>query len=132
MSQADIQRFVSDLKENQALLDEVKSGAIGLEAVVELAQARGYDITVDEAKAYIRDQANQELSDEQLDMVAGGKGHHHHHSVKVKVEVVVVAVEAAAAVTTVAEAAEVASTAVEAAEVATTVGAAAEVVVVAT
>jgi len=124
MSQADIQRFVSDLKENQALLDELKSGAVGLGAVVELAQSKGYDITVDEAKAYIRDQANQELSDEQLDMVAGGKGH--HHSVSTKVE----AVEAVVAVTTVAEAAEVATTAVEAAEVGTTVGVAAEAVAV--
>jgi len=76
MSQADIQRFVSDLKDNQVLLDEVKSGAVGLASLVELAQARGYDISVDEAKAYIRGQASQELSDEQLDAVAGGKGHH--------------------------------------------------------
>ena len=73
MSQADIQRFVSDLKDNQALLDEVKSGALGLAAVVDMARAKGYDITVDEAKAYIREQANQDLSDEQLDAVAGGK-----------------------------------------------------------
>jgi len=80
MSQADIQRFVSDLKANQGLLDEVKSGAVGLASLVELAQARGYDFTADEARAYIRGQASQELSDEQLDAVAGGKGHQHHSS----------------------------------------------------
>ena len=74
MSQADIQRFVSDLKGNPELLEGVKSGTVGLGAVVELAQAKGYDITVDEAKAYIRDQAKQDLSDDQLDAVAGGKG----------------------------------------------------------
>ena len=125
MSQADIERFVSDLKENQVLLDEVKSGAIGLAAVVDLAQAKGYDITVDEAKAYIREQAKQELSDEQLDAVAGGKGHHH------SVATAVAAVQTVGAVTSVAEAAEVATTAVEIAEVGTTVGAAAEVVAVA-
>ena len=123
MSQKDIQRFVSDLRENQSLLDEVKSGAVGLAAVVDLARAKGYDITVDEAKAYIRDQARQELSDDQLDAIAGGKGHH-HHSVKVTVE----AVEAVAVVTTAVEAAEAATTAAAGAEVA---AAAVAVVVVA-
>jgi len=109
MSQSDIQRFVSDLKGNQALLDEVKSGGVGLAAVVELAQARGYDITVDEAKAYIRDQAGQELSDDQLDAVAGGKSHHHHHhkSVSTYQSVASVTTEAVAAETTVDVAAEV-------------------------
>jgi len=72
MSQADIQRFISDLKEKQGLLGEVKSGAVGLASLVELAQARGYDFTVEEAKAYIRGQASQDLSDEQLDAMAGG------------------------------------------------------------
>ena len=130
MSQADIQRFVNDLKANQALLDEVKSGAVGLAAVVELAQARGYDITVDEAKAYIREQSSQELSDEQLDAVAGGKGHHHHHSVGTKVSVA--AVEAAVAVTTAVQTAEAVTTVAEAADVATTVEVAAEVAIVLT
>jgi len=125
MSQADIQRFVSDLKENQTLLDEVKSGALGLGAVVELAQAKGYDITVDEAKAYIREQANQDLSDEQLDAVAGGKGHHK------SVATSQFAVQTSDVVTSVAEAAEVVTSAVQAAEAATTAAAGAEVAVVA-
>jgi len=123
MSQADIQRFVSDLKDNQGLLNEVKSGAVGLAAVVELAQSKGYDITVDEAKAYIRGQANKELSDEQLDAVAGGKGHHHSMGVKVAVA----AVEAAMAVTSAVQTAEAVTTVAEAADVATTAEAVAEV-----
>jgi len=118
MSQADIQRFVSDLKGNQVLLDEVKSGAVGLGAVVELAQSKGYDITVDEAKAYIREQANQELSDEQLDAVAGGKGHHHHHHKSTQVSTyqtaVTVTTEAVTAETTAEVAAEVEAVAVAA------------------
>jgi len=129
MSQKDIERFVSDLKEKPALLAEVKSGAMGLSAVVELAQAKGYDISVDEAKAYIREQAGQELSDDQLDAVAGGKGHHHHGGGSKAVEAVTTVTTAA---TTAEVAAEVVSLAVEAAEVATTVAAAAEVAVVLT
>ena len=108
MSQADIQRFVSDLKDNQAMLDELKSGVMGLAEVVKLAQAKGYDITVDEAKAYIREQANQELTDDQLDAVAGGKGHHHHHkSVSTYQNVATVTTEATVAETTTSVAAEV-------------------------
>jgi len=106
MSQVDIQRFVSDLKGNQALLDEVKSGAVGLGAVVELAQSKGYDITVEEAKAYIRDQANQELSDEQLDAVAGGKSHHHRSHKQLSTSVAANATSNVAAVTNEAAVAE--------------------------
>ena len=74
MSQADIERFVADLKASPELLDEVKQAAGGLGSVVEFAKGKGYDITLDEAKAYINAQAGSELSDEQLDALAGGKG----------------------------------------------------------
>lgn len=73
MSKADIERFVADLNSDAALLEEVKAAAGSLSKVVDVAKAKGYDITVDEAKAYIEEQAKQELSDEQLDAVAGGK-----------------------------------------------------------
>lgn len=74
MSRADIDRFVENLKSDPALLEQVKTGATGLASVVDLAKSKGYDVTIDEAKAYIDEQAHAELSDDQLDAVAGGKG----------------------------------------------------------
>ena len=80
MSQAEIERFVVDLKDNEELRNEVTATASGIGSVVEVAKENGYDISVDEARDYIRDQASSELSDEQLDQIAGGKGHHHSTS----------------------------------------------------
>ncbi|MBL6934073.1 MAG: Nif11-like leader peptide family RiPP precursor [Alphaproteobacteria bacterium] len=119
MSQADIERFVSDLNSDTGMMDELKSGSTGLASVVEFAGGKGYDISIDEAKAYIQEQAKQELSDDQLDGIAGGKGHHHHATN-------VSSNQTAVNATTVATVAE------EAAEVATTVAVAAEGVIVAT
>lgn len=109
MSQADVERFVADLKANPDLLAEVKEGAGGVASIVEIAKGKGYDITLEEAKAYIQAQAGSELSDEQLDSVAGGKGHHHHHhhhgsSTATQVQTV----QTAETVTTAVEGAEVA------------------------
>ena len=73
MSQAELERFVGDLKADAGLRTEVSDKAAGIGSMVELAQAKGYDISADEANAYIRAQAGSELSDEQLDAVAGAK-----------------------------------------------------------
>lgn len=100
MSQADIEKFVSDLKSNPDLLDQVRQGAGGLQSVVDLAKSKGYDVNLDEAKAYIHDQAGQTLSDDQLDAVAGGKGHHHSTSVASIQSVVTTTTEATTAETT--------------------------------
>lgn len=74
MSQADVERFVGDLKSDSSLLEGLKSEATGIASVVNFAKSKGYDISVDEAKAYISEQSKQELSDDQLDAIAGGKG----------------------------------------------------------
>jgi predicted ribosomally synthesized peptide with nif11-like leader len=110
MSQSDIERFINDLKENTELLGEIKSGSTGLASVVETAQAKGYDITMDEAKTYISDKAQQDLSDSQLDAVAGGKGSTTSTAAVQTTLAVTTAVQTAEAVTTVAEAADVATT----------------------
>ncbi|MDP6485451.1 MAG: Nif11-like leader peptide family RiPP precursor [Alphaproteobacteria bacterium] len=115
MSQADVDRFVADLKSDATMMDELKGSSTGLASVVEFASSKGYDISIDEAKAYIKDQAKQELSDDQLDSVAGGKGHH-HHSTGTTVQQTVEAVTTAEVV---AEAAEAVVVAAEAAVVAT-------------
>jgi len=111
MSAADIERFVADLKENASLLDEAKAVPGGLAAMAGFAQSKGYDITVDEAKSYIADQANASLSDDQLDAVAGGKGHHNVATQTVEAVQVVTTAQAAAEVEA-AAAADVAAAAV--------------------
>lgn len=115
MSQADVERFVSDLKSDQELRTELAEHASGVGSVVEFAKDKGYDITTDEARDYIQSQAGQDLSDDQLDAIAGGKG---HHSSSVSVTQIATA-QTAVAATTEAVAAE------------TTVNAAAEVEVAA-
>jgi len=122
MSAADIERFVADLKGNASLLGEAKAAPGGLGAMVDLAKSKGYDITVDEAKSYIADKANQELSDDQLDAVAGGKGHAVGPST----------VQTTQTITTAETTAEVVTTTAEAVNTATTVAVVAEGVIVLT
>ena len=78
MSQSEVERFVADLKSDAVLREDLKGSAAGVASVVAFAQSRGYDIGADEARQYIQAQTSSELSDSQLDHVAGGKGHHHH------------------------------------------------------
>ena len=107
MSTSEVGRFVSDLRSDPDLLAEVREKSGGLGSLVDFAKGKGYDVTVDEAKAYIQTETERELSDEQLDAVAGGK--HHHHTVKTTTTVVTQTVEAAETVTTVSSTAEVAT-----------------------
>lgn len=76
MSASEAERFANDLKTNTGLLDELKKSAagLGLSGVVEFAKQKGYSIDVDDAKSYIELKAHKELTDEQLDRIAGGKG----------------------------------------------------------
>lgn len=76
MSKADLERFVSDLKTDDALRAELAGNASGIGSVVEFAEGKGYDISADEARNYIQSQSATDLSDDQLDAIAGGKGHH--------------------------------------------------------
>lgn len=123
MSIAEAERFVNDLAKDPKLLGEVKPRATGLAAVVALGKQHGYNFTLDEAKNYIQSRSPRELTDKQLDAIAGGK---HHSSVATSTKVAQTAYVASSAV----EAAEVATTAVQVAEGAADVVAAAEAVVV--
>lgn len=76
MSQADVERFVSDLKSNDELRAELSGHASGVGSVVEFAKDKGYDLSAEEVSSYIQGQAGSDLSDAQLDAIAGGKGHH--------------------------------------------------------
>ncbi|MBT5660230.1 MAG: Nif11-like leader peptide family natural product precursor [Rhodospirillaceae bacterium] len=73
MSQAEVERFIADIKGDEALRADTASNPASLAAIVEKAKAKGYDFTLDEAKAFANAQAGKELSDEELDQVAGGK-----------------------------------------------------------
>ena len=77
MSQSEVERFVADLKSDASLREDLQGSAAGVATVVTFAQSRGYDIGADEARQYIQAQTSSELSDAELDHVAGGKGHHH-------------------------------------------------------
>jgi len=126
MSIAEAERFVNDLASKPDLLAEVKPFATGLAAVVALGKKHGYDFTLDDAKRYIQSRSPRELTDKQLDAVAGGK-HHGGHSAAVTSTKVA---QTVAVATSTVEAAEVATTAVQVSEAAADVAAAAEAVVV--
>ena len=119
MSVEDAERFANDLVGNKDLLGEVKKRASGLKSIVEIGKENGYDFTVDEAKEYMQSRSPRQLTDQQLDAVAGGKS-----------STSSAAVQTTVAATTGIEAAEVATSAVQVAEAAADVAAAAEVVAV--
>ncbi|GEM_PF-957379 len=74
MSKEDAERFVADLKANPGWFQEVKNTGGGLSGVISVASAKGYDVTVDDAQAYLASRAQGRLSDEQLGRIAAGKG----------------------------------------------------------
>lgn len=123
MAIADAERFAKDITDDEGLRDAVKAEATGLASIVEFAKSKGYDFTIDEAKEYIQSRAPQELTDQQLEAVAGGKGGGSSTSSTV--------VQTAGVATSAAEAAEVATTAVQVTEGAADVAAAVEIVAVA-
>jgi predicted ribosomally synthesized peptide with nif11-like leader len=74
MSQSEIERFAKDLKAGPVLRGQMKEGS-ALADVVAVAARNGYGFSLDEAKAFVKAQAKasgKELSDTQLDKVAGG------------------------------------------------------------
>jgi len=71
MSQSELERFVKDAKDNKDFQKELKAVGADVEAIVTFASGKGYDFTVDELKSFV-DAKKGELSEEQLDKVAGG------------------------------------------------------------
>lgn len=74
MSKADVERLVEDLKKDEALRKGLQAKGTSLAALVEFGRAHGYDITLDDAKAYVAEKTGGALSDADLDAVAGGDG----------------------------------------------------------
>ena len=69
---AEIERFAHDLAESEELRNEVKAIGADNAEVVKFANSKGYNFTMDDVDAL--DIGEGELSDLQLDLVAGGAG----------------------------------------------------------
>lgn len=71
MSRADLERFIGDVRKRPDLLDEIKRVAHDAGAALRWAGERGYAMTQEEIAEIAG--AGQELSDDELDQVAGGE-----------------------------------------------------------
>jgi len=93
MSRAEIDRFVTDVRGNRELLQELSDGVIGLGHFVDKAKQRGYRFSVEEAKDYIRERHGAAVSDEKLEAVVGGGSVGTNTNVATQAEAVTAAVE---------------------------------------
>jgi predicted ribosomally synthesized peptide with nif11-like leader len=105
MSKAEVERFADDVRSNEALKAEVIAAGADEAKVSAFAKGKGYDFTAAELKEYA-DAKKGELSEEDLDKVAGGGATQVQTNVEVQAEVAVQAVEAQSAATTTTVAAE--------------------------
>ncbi|SMH30356.1 Nif11-like leader peptide family RiPP precursor [Azospirillum agricola] len=71
MSQAEIERFVTAANTTPALIETYRTATDAADMATRL-RADGYDVTDAEIAAVIAGHGNAELSDEELDGVAGG------------------------------------------------------------
>ena len=71
MGRREIDRFVADVRNNRGLLQELAEGVIGLGHFVDRVKQAGYKFTVEEAKAYIREQHHPQITDDELEQVVG-------------------------------------------------------------
>lgn len=72
MSQSELERFSADLQSNEVLREELAKNASSVASIVAFAKAHGYDVTVEEVEPHLRAQTGRDLSDDELDSVAGG------------------------------------------------------------
>ena len=68
MSAEELKRFAKDLEANQDLKDEAQKAGSDADAIVKLAQSKGYDISKDD----LEQAKSGELSDTDLEKAAGG------------------------------------------------------------
>lgn len=70
MSRPEVERFTADFAADPALAEAFTALGDDPEGWVRLAREKGYDLTLEEAQGLISSQ--QELSDDELEEVAGG------------------------------------------------------------
>ncbi len=68
---AEIERFTNDLRSNEALRTNIKGVGTDHAAIVKAANAKGYKFSLADVEKMV---SEGELSDAQLESVAGGKG----------------------------------------------------------
>jgi len=73
MSAAEIERFNSAVKSDPVLRDQLKQHSKTLADIIAFAAERGYAFNVDDIKEYAKANADTELDETQLELVAGGK-----------------------------------------------------------
>jgi predicted ribosomally synthesized peptide with nif11-like leader len=71
MSRAELERFVADVKADPKLQADLKERGSGVASVVEIARSRGYEITTQDVRDYVRSQ-DREITEEELDRVTAG------------------------------------------------------------
>lgn len=71
MSKEEVARFAQDVKNNPEMQAEFKGTGTDMDAFVSKAQEKGYDFDAADVKAHAAEKRGQ-LSDEELDKVAGG------------------------------------------------------------
>jgi predicted ribosomally synthesized peptide with nif11-like leader len=69
-SDSDITRFIADLRTDDDLQAEMKAKGAGVDALVKIAQARGYNVTADEVEKHLK-AGGAEITEEKLDNVVG-------------------------------------------------------------
>ena len=71
MSKAEIERFVTDVRDDAKLQAAVRGKSLDGPGLVAVARAHGYDVTAEDVEAHVR-AGSRELSEEELDSAAGG------------------------------------------------------------
>ncbi|MFA7083533.1 MAG: Nif11-like leader peptide family RiPP precursor [Arcobacteraceae bacterium] len=71
MTQSNIEKFMSDAEKNKELQAELKAMGNDIEKITHCANAKGYAFSVSDFKSFIETNKD-ELSDEELESVAGG------------------------------------------------------------
>jgi len=75
MSLEEVKRFAEAVKKDDALQKELKAKGGDETAVADFAKSKGFDFSADELKGFAAEKKG-ELSEEQLDKVAGGAAVH--------------------------------------------------------
>ncbi|MCJ2045951.1 Nif11-like leader peptide family RiPP precursor [Methylobacterium sp. J-078] len=72
MSASELERFTADLRADASLRGQFAEKGKDLGAIVDAAQAKGYGLTLADVEGRIAEHGSQ-LSEEELDQVAGGR-----------------------------------------------------------
>ncbi len=71
MSVEEVKRFAKDVKENESLLEEIKSAGTSVTDIAEFAKSKGYNFGADTLQSLV-DEKKGELTEEELEKVSAG------------------------------------------------------------